>query len=284
MSADRRGSRGQGGDRRNSNRDGHQARKRFGQHFLVDRSVLEAIVQAIAPQATDRMVEIGPGLGALTAQLLMRLNHLSAIEIDRDLSDRLQRRWPASRLSLVRGDVLDLDLSAVLAAGTGGPRARVVGNLPYNISTPLLVRLIEVREHVFDQHFLLQKEVVDRIVAEAGHSDFGRLTVLLQAFYRVEKRFDVGPEAFDPPPRVDSAFLSMTVREVPGTTALEALQQVLAAAFGQRRKMLRGTLLPWLEAKGVDPGDIDGRMRPEDLSVETYCRLADALRSINSIL
>lgn len=263
---------------------GHVARKRFGQHFLADRSVLDAIIRAIDPRPGQAVVEIGPGLGALTVPLLERIDHLHVLEIDRDLCARLRRRWSPDRLTLTEGDALRVDLSAVFDGHPGAQGTRVVGNLPYNISTPLLVRLIEVRDRILDQHFLLQKEVVDRVVASPGTSAYGRLTVLLQAFYQVESVLEVPPEAFDPPPRVQSALLRMRVLDQARVASREALEQVLSSAFAQRRKMLRSTLFPWLESRGIDPGDIDGRMRPEDLEVRTYCAWADALRSINSIL
>jgi len=263
---------------------GHGPRKRFGQHFLADRSVLEAIVSAIRPLRGEHVIEVGPGLAALTGPLLDHLERLHVVEIDRDLCARLRRRWPAERLILLEGDALSVDLAPVLGVPGQLEPIRIVGNLPYNISTPLLVRLLQIRDRVLDQHFLLQKEVVDRVVAAPGRADYGRLSVLLQAFYQVEKLFDVPPTAFDPPPRVDSALLRMTVREAPLTEATDALQQVLAAAFSQRRKMLRTTLLPWLEARGVQPAGIDGTMRAEEVDVPTYCALADALRSISSIL
>jgi 16S rRNA (adenine1518-N6/adenine1519-N6)-dimethyltransferase len=263
---------------------GHVARKRFGQHFLADRSILDALIRAIDPRPGQAVVEIGPGLGALTVPLLERIDHLHVLEIDRDLCARLRRRWSPDRLTLTEGDALRVDLSTLFDERPGVQGTRVVGNLPYNISTPLLVRLIEVRDRILDQHFLLQKEVVDRVVASPGTSAYGRLTVLLQAFYQVESVLDVPPEAFDPPPRVQSALLRMRVLDQARVASREALEQVLSSAFAQRRKMLRSTLFPWLEAHGIDPGDIDGRLRPEDLDVRTYCAWADALRSINSIL
>jgi 16S rRNA (adenine1518-N6/adenine1519-N6)-dimethyltransferase len=283
MSAERREPRG-GPSRRPASVAGHGARKRFGQHFLADRSVLESIVSAIRPQRGDHMVEIGPGLAALTGPLLDRIDRLFAVEIDRDLCARLRGRWPAERLVLLEGDALSVDLAPVLGPPGESASLRIVGNLPYNISTPLLIRLLDLRDRVVDQHFLLQKEVVDRVVAEPGSSDYGRLSVLLQACYQVEKVFDVPPEAFDPPPRVESSLLRMVVLERPLTEAISTLQQVLAVAFSQRRKMLRGTLLPWLESRGLDPAGIDGTMRAEDLDVRAYCALADSLRSISSIL
>ena len=262
---------------------GHVARKRFGQHFLADRSVLSAIVQAISPTASDGLLEIGPGLGVLTAELLRAAPRLAAVEIDRDLCERLRRRFGSERLCLFEADALSFNPADAVAA-LGVNRLRVVGNLPYNISSPLMVALVEARHLIRDQHFLLQKEVVERIAAAPGSTSFGRLSVILQAFYEVELLFDVPPEAFDPPPRVDSAVLRMITRERPLTQDLAALQAVLTPAFAQRRKMLRSTLIPWLRERGVDASNLNGERRAEEISVAQYCALADQLRSINSIL
>ena len=213
-------------------------RKRFGQHFLADRACIDAIVQAIAPRPGDNLVEIGPGTGVLTAPLVAQTGHLTVIEIDRDLGPRLAAQY-GDALSLVQQDVLQVDFSGF------GQNLRIVGNLPYNISSPLLLHLIAVAERVRDQHFMLQKEVVDRIVAGPG-SDMGRLTVFLQNHYQVVKLFDVPPEAFDPPPKVDSSVVRMVPLPRPHTTAIAQLEASLAAAYAQRRKMLRRTLGSWL--------------------------------------
>ena len=253
----------------------HVARKRFGQHFLCDRSVIEAIVSAIDPRPGERLVEIGPGLAALTDALLRRVPAIAAIEIDRDLAARLRRRY-GDRLELVEADVLAVDLRALAAPAP----LRLVGNLPYNISSPLLVRLLDYRDCVIDQHFMLQKEVVDRIVSGHGCAAYGRLGVLLQAFYDVESLFDVPPEAFDPPPRVDSAVVRMLPRLKPPEVEPALMSELLATAFGQRRKMLRGTLLPWLGAQGVDAASlVEPTARAEDVPVEVYVELASRLRS-----
>lgn len=250
------------------------ARKRFGQHFLVDRGVIEAIVDAIAPRAGENLIEIGPGTAALTAVLLERVPRLTAIEIDRDLAARLERRF-GERLALTRADVLEVDFSGFAARGP----MRLVGNLPYNISTPLLVRLIEWRDLVEDQHFMLQREVVDRIVAEPGTAAYGRLGVLLQAYYDTENLLAVAPEAFDPPPKVESAVIRMLPRRDAKDIPAGALSQVLAAGFGQRRKMLRKTLLPWLAQRSVDASPIDPTARAEDLPVSTWVELARRLQA-----
>jgi 16S rRNA (adenine1518-N6/adenine1519-N6)-dimethyltransferase len=255
-----------------SNQD-HQARKRFGQNFLVDAAVVESIVRAIAPQPADNMVEIGPGLSALTAPLLERLERLSVIEIDRDLAQRLRERFSSEQLNIIEGDALQIDFAQF------GDKLRIVGNLPYNISSPLLFALVSCAEHVVDQHFMLQREVVDRMVAPAGESDYSRLSVMLQYRYRIQKLFDVLPEAFDPPPRVTSSI----VRMIPlGAERLRAQSDVLFArvvqrAFSQRRKMLRGVLnewtsmIPW-ESLGIEP-----TWRAEQVSVAGFIGITDAL-------
>jgi 16S rRNA (adenine1518-N6/adenine1519-N6)-dimethyltransferase len=251
----------------------HQARKRFGQNFLVDAAVVESIVRAIAPQTADNMVEIGPGLSALTVPLLERLERLSVIEIDRDLAQRLRDRFSSERLNIIEGDALQIDFAQF------GDKLRIVGNLPYNISSPLLFALVSCAEQVIDQHFMLQREVVDRMVARAGESDYSRLSVMLQYRYRIQKLFDVLPEAFDPPPRVTSSI----VRMIPlGPERLRAQSDALFArvvqrAFSQRRKMLRGvlsewtTLIPW-ENLGIEP-----TWRAEQVSVAGFIGITDAL-------
>ena len=251
----------------------HQARKRFGQNFLVDAAVVESIVRAIAPQPQDNMVEIGPGLSALTAPLLERLERLSVIEIDRDLAQRLRDRFPAERLNVVEGDALQINFAQF------GQRLRIVGNLPYNISSPLLFALVSCAEHVVDQHFMLQREVVDRMVARAGESDYSRLSVMLQYRYRIQKLFDVSPEAFDPPPRVTSSIVRMTPL---GADRLRAQSDVLFAqvvqrAFSQRRKMLRGILGEWTASIPWETLGIAPTWRAEQVSVAGFVGMADAL-------
>jgi 16S rRNA (adenine1518-N6/adenine1519-N6)-dimethyltransferase len=251
----------------------HQARKRFGQNFLVDLAVVDAIVRAIAPKRDDVMIEIGPGLSALTAPLLDQLEKLTAIEIDRDLAARLRQRFSVDRLTVVEADALQVDFRQF------GQALRIVGNLPYNISSPLLFALVDCADQVHDQHFMLQREVVDRMVAQPGGSDYSRLTVMLQYRYQIHKLFDVAPEAFDPPPRVTSAIVRMIPR---GAERLRALDEKLFAtvvqrAFSQRRKMLRGVLgewtavIPW-EALGVLP-----TWRAEQVSVAGFVGMTDAL-------
>lgn len=257
-------------------------RKRFGQHFLADRACIDAIVQAIAPRPGDNLVEIGPGTGVLTAPLVAQTGHLTVIEIDRDLGPRLAAQY-GDALTLVQQDVLQVDFSGF------GQNLRIVGNLPYNISSPLLLHLIAVADRVRDQHFMLQKEVVDRMVAVPG-SDMGRLTVFLQNHYQVVKLFDVPPEAFDPPPKVDSSVVRMVPLPRPHTTAIAQLEAALAAAYAQRRKMLRRTLGSWLaqqhpsfdlEKAAADDAQLvpltDLSQRPEQIPATAWYALADAL-------
>ncbi|KAG4081098.1 hypothetical protein HA402_010269 [Bradysia odoriphaga] len=251
----------------------HQARKRFGQHFLTDESVVDAIVRAVAPARDDPVIEIGPGLSALTRPLLQRLDHLTAVEIDRDLAVRLRNQYPAERLTVVQADALTVDFTQF------GRQLRVVGNLPYNISSPLLFHLMQAGPHIRDQHFMLQREVIDRMVAEPAGSDYSRLSVMLQSRYRMEKLFDVPPEAFSPPPRVVSAVVRMLPlpedRLKPHSEA--AFSTVVARAFSQRRKMLRRVLGDWAAHVPWDVLDIPPTARAEEVSVEKFIRLTDAL-------
>jgi 16S rRNA (adenine1518-N6/adenine1519-N6)-dimethyltransferase len=249
----------------------HIARKRFGQHFLADESVIDAIVDAIDPRPGEALVEIGPGLGAMTNPLVARCQRLTVVELDRDLAARLARR---PELQVVQQDVLTVDFAAL--AQQAGQRLRVVGNLPYNISTPILFHLLESVEHVVDQHFMLQKEVVDRMAASPGGKDFGRLSVMLQWRYHVEAVLDVPPEAFEPPPRVDSAVVRMLPLQ--GAQGVDAalLGALVAAAFSQRRKLLRHSLGRWLEARGASTA-FDLQRRAEEVPVAEYVALAHEL-------
>jgi 16S rRNA (adenine1518-N6/adenine1519-N6)-dimethyltransferase len=253
----------------------HIPRKRFGQHFLTDQTVIADIVAAIRPQAGDAMVEIGPGLGALTAPLASALRHLHVIEIDRDIVARLRQAYPPERLSVHAGDVLEFDFSML-------PRElRVVGNLPYNISTPLLFHLARYAERVRDLHFMLQKEVVERMVATPGGRDYGRLSVMLQYRFEMELLFEVAPGAFSPPPRVESAVLRMRPRPQMQLNAVsaEALEQVVRCAFAQRRKTLRNSLGGMLAAGdyavlGIAPG-----LRAENLAIADFVAISNYLES-----
>ncbi len=247
---------------------GHVARKRFGQHFLADGAVIDSIVAAIAPRPDEALVEIGPGLGAMTMPLLERCGRLTVIELDRDLAARLRRD---ARLEVIEADVLTVDFAAL--AGRAGRKLRVVGNLPYNISTPILFHLLGVADRVIDQTFMLQKEVVERMAAAPGGKDYGRLSVMLQWRYDIESILDVPPEAFDPPPRVDSAVVRM--QPLPSTPGVDPalLGELVTVAFSQRRKLLRHTLGRWMESRGV-AGDFDLQRRAEEVPVAEYLGLA----------
>lgn len=259
--------------------EGHSARRRFGQHFLVAPDIVRRIVDAIAPRAGDTLVEIGPGLGALTEPLIERVDHLHVVEIDRDLIARLARRFPPERLSIHQGDALDFDFGGLQGAGP----LKIAGNLPYNISSPLLFHLLQYAPLVHDMHFMLQREVVDRMVAEPGGKAYGRLSVMLQYRYRIERLFVVPPGAFDPPPRVDSAVVRMVPLDLTevgaGDTATDhaLFARVVAAAFAQRRKMLRKSLRGWIGEDELAALGIAPTARAEELAVADYVRLANAL-------
>ena len=249
----------------------HLARKRFGQHFLTDRAVLDAIVDAIHPEPGEALVEIGPGLGAMTDPLVARCRQLTVIELDRDLALRLRQR---PELEVIEADVLQVDFAAL--AASAGKRLRIVGNLPYNISTPILFHLLAVAPLVGDQHFMLQKEVVDRMAAAPGGKDYGRLSVMLQWRYRIESVLDVPPEAFEPPPRVDSAVVRM--QPLPLVAGVDAglLGELVRVAFSQRRKLLRHTLGRWLEERQF-AGEFSVQRRAEEVPVSEYLALAAML-------
>jgi 16S rRNA (adenine1518-N6/adenine1519-N6)-dimethyltransferase len=247
----------------------HQARKRFGQHFLTDQGVIAEIVDAIDPQSGQHMVEIGPGLAAMTQPLVERLGHLHVIELDRDLAVRLRQH---KQLTVHEADVLKVDITA-LAAGLGAQSLRVVGNLPYNISTPILFHLLDHVAVIQDQHFMLQKEVVERMVAKPSTAAYGRLSVMLQWRYAMEMVVQVGPMAFDPPPRVDSAVVRMTPHAQPAPLPVTLLSELVQVAFSQRRKLLRHTLGKWLQERGVG-SDFDVQRRAEEVTVADYVRLA----------
>ncbi|NCT99067.1 MAG: 16S rRNA (adenine(1518)-N(6)/adenine(1519)-N(6))-dimethyltransferase RsmA [Comamonadaceae bacterium] len=251
----------------------HIARKRFGQHFLTDTGVIDAIVRAIDPRPGQPMVEIGPGLAALTQPLVERLGRLTVIELDRDLAARLRDH---GQLDVVESDALQVDFSA-LRASASGP-LRVVGNLPYNISTPILFHLLEHVAAVQDQHFMLQKEVIDRMVAAPATADYGRLSVMLQWRYAMENVLFVPPEAFDPPPRVDSAVVRMLPLAEPPVLDRRHLAELVQVAFSQRRKLLRHTLGKWLEQRQAG-GNFDLQRRAEEVPVAEYVALAQATQA-----
>lgn len=247
---------------------GHHARKRFGQHFLNDGGIIDAIVRGIHPQLGDALVEIGPGLGALTGPLRERVQPLTVIELDRDLAARL-RRQPG--LDVVESDVLKVDFAA-LADRLGKP-LRIVGNLPYNISSPILFHLLDVADVVQDQHFMLQKEVIDRMVATPSNGDYSRLSVMLQWRYAMENVLFVPPASFDPPPRVDSAIVRMVPHAAPAVLDVALFSELVRVAFSQRRKLLRHSLGKWLEQRGF-AGSFNLQRRAEEVPVAEYIALA----------
>ena len=260
---------------------GHIARKRFGQNFLVDMGVIDSIVDVIGPQRGQRMVEIGPGLGALTEPLIERLATpeapLHAVELDRDLIGRLKNKF-GELLQLHAGDALAFDFGSLAAPGDE-PSLRIVGNLPYNISSPLLFHLATFADRVIDQHFMLQNEVVERMVAEPGTKAFSRLSVMLQYRYVIDKLLDVPPESFQPPPKVDSAIVRMipyAPHELP-TVDQTTLGELVTAAFSQRRKMLRNTLSAYRDTVDFDALGFDLQRRAEDVPVAEYVSVAQAV-------
>ena len=252
----------------------HIARKRFGQHVLIDRSVIDAIVDLIDPRPGQALVEIGPGLGAMTDPLVSRCGALTVIELDRDLAQRLRQR---SALNVIEADVLAVDFGAL--AGVSGQRLRVVGNLPYNISTPILFHLLGAAEQVVDQHFMLQREVVARMAAAPGSKDYGRLSVMLQWRYDIESVLDVSAQAFEPPPRVESAVVRMLPLPVLPAVDTGLLAELVRVAFSQRRKLLRHTLGRWLEERQFS-GQFSLQRRAEEVPVDEYLALAETLSVI----
>ncbi len=268
----------------NKHHQGHFARKRFGQHFLTDEGVIYDIISAIAPQPQDCLVEIGPGLGALTEPLLNQLDRLHAVELDRDLAVRLQQRF-GERLILHSADALAFDFGALAESivptsnNKQGAKLRVVGNLPYNISSPLLFHLINYAPYILDQHFMLQKEVVDRMVATPGSKAYGRLSVMLQYHYEIDKLLDVPPDAFVPPPKVESSIVRLIPHPAETLPAvnLARLGTLVSAAFSQRRKMLRNTLADYQTRIDFAALNFDLTRRAEEVSVDEYVRLAQYL-------
>ena len=251
-------------------------RKRFGQHFLHERSVITRLVEAIAPRAGDHLVEIGPGYGVLTMQLLAFPDTtLDAIEIDRDLGARLAPQLQGPRCRLHLGDALDFDF--VSLARERGAALRVVGNLPYNISTPLLFHLVAQAGAILDLHVMLQREVVARLAAQPGSRDYGRLTIMLAPYFSIEHLFDVGPGAFRPPPKVWSAVARLSTRAQPLFAVSPHYAPVVAAAFMQRRKTLRNALSGLLTREQISACGIDPGARPETLSPAAFNTLAATL-------
>ena len=255
----------------------HIQRKRFGQNFLTDQLVISSIISAIAPQDDDHMVEIGPGQGAMTALLLQALKALHAVEIDRDLVVLLEKKFKSANLIMHAADALQFDFGSLINSAQPDRKLRVVGNLPYNISTPLLFHLADFSAQIIDQHFMLQKEVVERMVAEPGGKEYGRLSVMLQWRYRMDCLFIVPPTAFDPPPKVESAIVRMLPIVKPLECEQQKLELVVMKAFSQRRKVLRNCLSGlFTENQLIDLG-INPTVRPETVSVEQFVRLAREL-------
>ncbi|MDH3429589.1 MAG: 16S rRNA (adenine(1518)-N(6)/adenine(1519)-N(6))-dimethyltransferase RsmA [Gammaproteobacteria bacterium] len=252
----------------------HRARKRFGQHFLTDPGVIDAIIAAVAPRAGEIIVEIGPGRGAITRLLAERAGALHAVELDRDLAARMRREFAAeTNVSIHEADALSFDFGAL------GTSLRIVGNLPYNISTPLLFHLLEYRDRIHDMHFMLQKEVVDRMAAGPGSKTYGRLSIMLGCHFQIDALFDVDRLAFEPPPDVTSSV----VRLVPlpaGSYAIddeERFSRLVAQAFSQRRKTIRNSLRMLVDEAGLRAAGIDPGLRPEAISIADYVRLANTL-------
>lgn len=255
----------------------HRARKRFGQNFLHDAGVIHRILRSIAPREQDFLLEIGPGQGALTEGLLASNGHLDVIELDQDLIPLLKLKFGLNpRFSLHQGDALKFDFSQLAGAER---KLRVVGNLPYNISTPLIFHLLAHTPVIKDMHFMLQKEVVERLAAQPGGGDWGRLSIMVQYHCRVEHLFNVGPGAFNPPPKVDSAIVRLTPHaELPHPAKdHHLLERVVREAFNQRRKTLRNTLKGLLDTAAIEAAEVDGSLRPEQLDLAAFVRLADQL-------
>jgi 16S rRNA (adenine1518-N6/adenine1519-N6)-dimethyltransferase len=255
----------------------HIARKRFGQHFLSDKSIIDGIVEAINPKAGQSMVEIGPGLAALTQPLVERLGQLTVIELDRDLAVRLQEH---PQLHVIQADVLKVSFADLSARSA--QKLRVVGNLPYNISTPILFHLLDDVACIEDQHFMLQKEVIDRMVAKPDSSDYSRLSVMLQWRYSMANILFVPPTSFDPPPRVDSAVVRMVPHTSPPQVNVGILSELVQVAFSQRRKLMRHTLGKWLEAKSYG-GNFDLQRRAQEVPVQQFVELAQTISSSQAL-
>ena len=252
----------------------YQTKKRFGQHFLRDHNIIQKIISAIAPQEADKIVEIGPGLGALSFPLLEYINTLDVVEIDRDVVQRLQAK-NKQQLHIHNVDALQFDFSSLSNDKTD--KLRIVGNLPYNISTPLIFHLLNYRGHIKDMHFMLQKEVVDRLTASPSSKDYGRLSVMVQYFCKTEYLFYVSPNAFSPPPKVDSAVLRITPWDnLPFKSQNpEFLAKLVKEAFSKRRKTLRNSLKKLLSSEQIEAAGIDPSLRPEQLDIEGFVNLSN---------
>jgi 16S rRNA (adenine1518-N6/adenine1519-N6)-dimethyltransferase len=252
----------------------HRPRKRFGQHFLTDPGVIDEILRAIAPQEADVIVEIGPGPGAITLPIARRCGHLHAIELDRDLAARLRLQFAGNdSVSIHEADALSFDVAAL------GTNLRVIGNLPYNISTPLLFHLLDHRDSINDMHFMLQKEVVERMAAGPGSKKYGRLSIMLGCYLDIEMLFEVDRLAFEPPPEVTSAVVRLRPLAPGGRTVDEPalMSRIVASAFSQRRKTLRNALKGIADAADFDALQIDPGQRPENIAIDDWVALANRL-------
>lgn len=259
----------------------HIPRKRFGQHFLTDHSVIDQIIEAINPQKDDFMIEIGPGQGAITHPIMNYLNHLDVVEIDRDLIQALKVRYAVSqKITIHESDALKFDF------GQFDRPARIIGNLPYNISTPLLFHLLNFKDKIIDCHFMLQKEVVDRIASLPSESEYGRLSVMLQADFYAASLFDVLPDAFFPPPKVHSAIIRLIPipEEKKKYKVNESFAKIVTMAFSQRRKTIRNTLITILNDDDFKALNLDSKLRAENLSVADFCTISNYVEKKNESL
>jgi 16S rRNA (adenine1518-N6/adenine1519-N6)-dimethyltransferase len=259
----------------------YRTKKRFGQHFLHDPSVIQRMIYAINPKTNQKIIEIGPGLGALTFPLLAHINHLDVVEIDRDVVQRLNNRQE-EKLTIHNVDALRFDFSQFLGktsqdSETKPQTLRIIGNLPYNISTPLLFHLLKFRHIITDMHFMLQKEVVDRLVAEPGNKNYGRLSIMAQYYCDTEYLFYVAPTSFSPPPKVDSAVLRITPwQELPHVSQdTDFLSKIVVEAFSKRRKTLRNALKKYFNLEQLESVGIDPKLRPEQLSIAEFVALSN---------
>ena len=252
----------------------YRTKKRFGQHFLHDLNVIQKMIYAINPKSDEKLIEIGPGLGALTFPLLEHMGQLEVVEIDRDVIQHLERQGQ-DKLTIHNVDALRFDFSSLYDESIG--KLRIVGNLPYNISTPLLFHLLESKDQIADMHFMLQKEVVDRLVAEPGNKDYGRLSIMAQYYCQTEYLFYVPPSAFSPAPKVDSAVLRIKPwDELPYiSNNHNRLSQIVVEAFSKRRKTLRNSLKKMFTIEQIESVGIDASLRPEQISVEDYVNLSN---------
>jgi 16S rRNA (adenine1518-N6/adenine1519-N6)-dimethyltransferase len=257
-----------------SDKPHHRPRKRFGQHFLADTAVVQQIINGIAVGESDHMVEIGPGLGVMTEAILPLARYLDAVELDRDLVSKLGQSLPLGKFTIHSADALKFDFCSLVKEHE---KLRVVGNLPYNISTPLIFRLLEQLQCIEDMHFMLQKEVVNRLAASPGHGSYGKLSVMVQYYCRVEKLFDVAPEAFSPPPKVDSSVVRLIPHPKPPVDVhdKETFDKLVTAAFAQRRKTLRNNLKSLIDADQMQAAGIDPGRRAETLTLQEFATLSN---------